>query len=947
METLADLFESARVPLHGNDAEKCPRCGTAVRIEAATCVRCLLDQAPDGEEEVSHEDFLRRLQEAAVPDVEWQLGNYEVLGEIARGGMGVIYRARQRHSRRVVAVKRILSYHAQNRDWMQRFRRETELTGSLDHPNILPIYEISESADGVPYFSMKLAAGGSLRDAGPELAKDPRECVRIMAKVARAIDYAHKHGILHRDLQPGNVLLDGEGEPMVGDFGLAKWLDGASDLTRTLTTFGTPGYIAPEQAKGPAAELKPAADIYSLGAMLFNLLAGRPPFVGPNALAVLSEAANSDAPKLRSVRPEIDRNLETICARCLEREPQARYHTAGDLAVDLESWLDGRPIIARRVSTLGRLWRWAKRNRTSAITVAAASCVVVGSAVLFSLLSPQPLSAPSEKSLAVLPFENLSKNTSDAYLAVGIQDAVLTRLAKIGALKVIARTSTEQYAAGPRNVAAIARELGAANLLQGSVQKDGDSLRVNVQLIRGATAEGLWAESYDRKLTNVLDVETEVATAVADALNTRLTDSEQAAVRQKPTNNPEAYDAYLRGLSFEARSMSAFEAANSYERAVQLDPNFAPAWAKLSRANADLYSDQRDASAARSDAARNALENAQRLQPDAPETLLALGYYQYGVLHDNSAAKTTFRRVSKLLPHNMEVPAALAEIDRFEGEWDQSIAYYEEALVLDPRNAELLREAAMTYAMVRRFPTALKLYDRALEIIPNDPELITAKAGVYECQGNLLQAGGLLSQIDWQTPSDAAVRAKIYHLRLARNYDEAVRLLQTRLSQFHIDSEFQKTSEQMMLAEMEGLAGDSAGAKITAGEARRTLERLYGDQPDNAWVAATLAGAYATLGDKDLALSTSEHAVELSHSAKNRMTEPVLGRALAQIQAAFGETNRPIATLSRLLQTPGLITGLDPITPAILRLDPVWDPLRSDPRFEKLLEETGRPIEPK
>ena len=298
----------------------------------------------------------------AIADTHWRLGNYEILEEIGRGGMGVIYRARQRHSRRIVALKRVLSYHADSRDTLARFRREAEAAASLDQPNILPIYEVGESEEGVPFFSMKYASGGSLQEVGPALRDDPREIVRLMAKVTRAVQYAHRQGILHRDLKPGNILLDGRGEPLVSDFGLAKWLDTASDLTRTLTIFGTPGYIAPEQAEGPAASLKPSADVYSLGAILFDLLAGRPPFLGEHALAVIRQTADKPAPKLRSLVQHADRDLETICARCLEREPAARYGSAGELAEDLERWLEGRPIVARPVLRPAQLWRWSRRN---------------------------------------------------------------------------------------------------------------------------------------------------------------------------------------------------------------------------------------------------------------------------------------------------------------------------------------------------------------------------------------------------------------------------------------------------------------------------------------------------------------------------------------------------------------------------------------------------------
>src|SRR6476646_1641694 len=270
---------------------KCEKCGATTRLDTGVCASCLLRTALEAVAGMSQAAFQSVLDEIEVPDREWHLGNYEILDEIGRGGMGVIYRARQRHSRRIVALKRILSYQAESHQTLVSFRREAEAAASLDHPNILPIYEVSESDDGLPFFSMKFAAGGSLQDAARSLRNAPRRIVWLMAKVTRAVQYAHLQGILHRDLQPGNILLDGRGEPLVSDFGLAKWLDTSSDLTRTLTIFGTPGYIAPEQAKGPAKNLTPAADIYSLGAVLFDLFTGRTPFLGAHALAVIKQAS--------------------------------------------------------------------------------------------------------------------------------------------------------------------------------------------------------------------------------------------------------------------------------------------------------------------------------------------------------------------------------------------------------------------------------------------------------------------------------------------------------------------------------------------------------------------------------------------------------------------------------------------------------------------------------
>ena len=333
-----------------------------MRLDTGVCVSCLLRQGLETGGQVSKAFYGTVLDELDARDKPWQLGNYEILEQIGYGGMGVIYRARQRHSRRIVAVKRVLSYRADSQGALQRFRREAQAVASLDHPNILPIYEVSESEDGLPFFSMKFAEKGSLQENAASLRNEPRKCLQLMAKVARAVEYAHSRGVLHRDIKPGNILLNDRGEPLVSDFGLAKLLDGKNDLTRSLTTFGTAGFIAPEQADGAAADLTPTADVYSLGAVLFNLLAGRPPFLGSNPVSVIRQASETPAPKLRSVAPSLDRDLETICARCLERDPKARYQSAGDLAADLERWLGGHPIVARPVSPPARIWRWSRRN---------------------------------------------------------------------------------------------------------------------------------------------------------------------------------------------------------------------------------------------------------------------------------------------------------------------------------------------------------------------------------------------------------------------------------------------------------------------------------------------------------------------------------------------------------------------------------------------------------
>src|ERR1044072_1237875 len=345
-------------------------CGCVARISNGLCVSCLLRESLCGET-TPIEEFQSVLVGVDIPDRDWQFGKYQILEEIGRGGMGVIYRARQQYSRRIVAVKRLLSYHSDSKQTLTRFQREAEVAASLDHPNILPIYDIGQDDQGLPFFSMKFASGGSLLEFASALRDQPRQIVQLIGKVTRAIEYAHNNGVLHRDLKPGNILLDFRGEPLIADFGLARWIGAGIDITRTITVFGTPGYIAPQQASYSTGGVSPAVDIYSLGAILFELLAGRPPFLGEHALAVINQAAERPAPKLRSMNNRVSRDLETICARCLEREPSARYASAAKLADDLDRWLDGRQILARRASICRQLWSWTQRNRALATSVLA------------------------------------------------------------------------------------------------------------------------------------------------------------------------------------------------------------------------------------------------------------------------------------------------------------------------------------------------------------------------------------------------------------------------------------------------------------------------------------------------------------------------------------------------------------------------------------------------
>jgi TolB-like protein/Tfp pilus assembly protein PilF len=720
------------------------------------------------------------------------------------------------------------------------------------------------------------------------------------------------------------------------DFGLAKAINAPADPTH-LTHHGfvgTPAFASPEQFEDSALDVR--SDIYSLGATLWFALTGKTPFAGHNVEEIHRAQSGSrrTLPLEQLKAAHVPRRLKSLIKTMLAVEPAARPGTHA-LAAQLQRCAD-------EVSGV-------RRKR---VALAAAAVLILGVFTFLVFESWQTGHPPApgfgvagspgipEKSVAVLPFENLIRDPDNAYLAEGLQEEILTQLAKIADLKVISHTSTQRYQSKPANLFEIAKQLGVTNILEGSVQKAADQVRVNVQLINAQTDSHLWADTYDRKLTDIFGVESEIAKRIAESLQTKLTGREEQALAVKPTNNPEAYDAFLRGLAIEARSFSSSEAAGFYERAVQLDPNFALAWARLSRAQAFLYSHREDTtSPTRRDAAKTALENAQRLKPNSPETLLALGYYQYWVLDDYRLAKTTFKQVSKLLPGNSEIPAALGQVTQKGGHVDESIACFEQGLALDPRNINLLVGAAATYAMLRQFPVAIKLYDRALDIIPNDPELIASKASIYQAEGNLQQAAKLLAQ----TPSGAAWGAKLSQLRLERNHAEAIRLLQAGLAHVPFGSELGEIPDLIHLAFAQRLVGDMAGAKVTAEQARNTLELLCKKQSGNYADPLLLSLANALLGERDSPLREEERAI-MTLGPISKTTDPdglTLEEILALIQTVLGENSRAISTLTQLLQTPygSFIYAPAPVTPALLRLDPLWDPLRADPAFQKLCEE--------
>jgi serine/threonine-protein kinase len=639
-----------------------------------------------------------------------------------------------------------------------RFRREAEAVASLDHPNILPIYEVSESVEGLPFFSMKYATGGSLRTAASGLRTKPRECVRVMAKVARAVAYAHGTGILHRDLQPGNVLLDGNGEPMVSDFGLAKWLDQNSDLTRTLETLGTPGYIAPEQAECPADELTCAADIYSLGAILFYLLTGRPPFVGPNVLVVIHQAAVTPAPRLCSLAPSLDRDLETIVARCLERDPETRYRTAGELAVDLERCLEGRPTMARRVSPPVRAWRWSKRNPKLAAATAAASCSTIAATFLFfsheglsslaafaataiafcsAIAVPflffsrktTPSLAPPEKSIAVLPFLSMSSDPENEYLSDGLTEDLIMAFSQLKGLRVPARTSSFAFKGRNEDVRQIGQQLNVNTILEGSIRKVGSRLRVTAQLINVADGDHLWSQTFDREMQEVFAIQDEITRAIVQALEMQLIGAGDQPLAKHGTYNTEAYKLYLQArYHFYKFTGEGFRRCiECCKKALQIEPNYALAYSALSLSYQHgwfygyLSLEEKLAAIGRDDrATEKAVELFSNLAETQTDDLLikALANPLVMVRFWSQAAEKAVELDANLA----ETQTVLAMVRFYnDRDWPRAEACFKQAIKLNPNYVTAHEHYAVFLACMRRTDEAITHARLAQQLDPLSP----------------------------------------------------------------------------------------------------------------------------------------------------------------------------------------------------------------------------------
>ena len=863
-----------------------------------------------------------------------EFGDYELLEEIGRGGQGVVFRAWQRSLSRTVAVKIIGIGQFATNAHLKRLRREAEAAAKLNHPGIVPIYEVGER-DGTYYFSMRFVEGDCLDEAVSRGSISVRQAAELIAKVARTVHYAHEHGILHRDIKPGNILLDANGEPHLTDFGLARLVEHGSTVTGSLEVMGTPSYMAPEQAVGNNAGVNRATDVYGLGAVLYELLTGHPPFAGGTTYETIHLLLDSEPRQPRLWNRKIDRDLSAVCLKCLEKNPRYRYSSALELAEDLERWLWHEPIRAKRSGFFTHARKWVQRNPTIAALVTLSIVLAAGLGVMtWDRESVRRIPA----GIAVLPFENLSDNKEDAFFADGVQDDILTKLAKIADLKVISRTSVMGYR-GKRDLRQIGRALGVSHVLEGTARRSGGRVRVNAQLVDTRTDVGVWADEYENDLKEAFAIPSEIAQKVAEELHAKVSAAEKASIQQPPTSDLAAYDLYVRANNLLLTSFSSaaraklLQAADLLNQAIARDPLFFHAYCQLAHTHGLLYLLGVDHTPERLASMEEAVRAAVRLRPDAGEAHLARAENLYFGYLDYDGALAQLELARRSLPNNLQVFAVQGYIQRRQGRWEESTRNLERAIDLDPRNFYLLQQIALSYGLLRRYSDEMSVLQRALAIEPDDVNTKVALAAVqFHWKADTRPLHQTINSIRATNPGALPNVANDWlSCALAeRDVVEATNALnsfgETPLTDYVVHA-----NRPLVEGVLARLTKDEDKARAAFTAARTLQERAVQDEPDYGPPLCVLGLIDAALGLREEAVREGRRAIELLPAEKDAINGPLMVKYLAMIAAWAGDKDLACEQLAVAVQPPSTVSY------GQLKLEPNWDPLRGDPRFERII----------
>jgi serine/threonine protein kinase/tetratricopeptide (TPR) repeat protein len=842
-----------------------------------------------------------------------------------------------------------------------RFLREIKLAARLQHPHIVSVHDSGTTETGSTgqqgrgtahlWFTMPYIEGESLRDRLRRERQLPiDEAVRITREVALALDFAHRHGIIHRDVKPENILLV-DGQALVADFGIGRALDaaGSEQITNTGFAVGTPAYMSPEQSVGER-DIDGKTDVYSLGVVLYEMLAGEAPFSGGSAQSITAKRLAGEIPSLRRLRPSVPEQLERVVLTALATIPADRFATPGQLAQALSPSVAGMtssPTIATPAGTAETSAPPKTRHRKPIpawLTFVLGLLVTTTMGMFLWQRSRRPTEMPGTKMLAVLPFKNMGA-AGDQYFADGLTEEITSRLAGVSDLGVVSRTSTDPYKGSTKSIRQIGEELGVGYILEGSVRweksADGSSkVRVTPQLIRVADDRHLWANRYDAELADVFQVQSSIAEQVTSAMNLALDPSEKQAINERPTTNTEAYDFYLRGIEYANRGPGREDVRNSirmFRRAVELDSNFAQAWARVSQGRSSDYWFFFDRTEAALAEAKAAAERALRLRPDLPEPHVAMGYYYYWGKLDYDRALQELAQAREKQPNNAELFMASAAVQRRQGRWAGSIADFEKTVQLNPRSTDAIGNLAQTYALIRKYDLACATAGKGIAIGPDLPFphwlKVQCLIGMDSLESAKQAIRAALRGVDFLEMSRmAAGTGAIANFAVAPSFlfigDSVV---QPRIEALTTADIADTAGLYMLKSELYRLRGRVALDRAYLDSARTVLEAQVKTHPDEANFHARLGLVYANQGRKTDAVREGENAVKLLPVSREAYRGANIQAALAMIYAIVGMRSEAVDQLKYLLSVPSeLSVGL-------LRHDPRWAPLRGDKRFEELL----------
>ncbi|PWB74571.1 MAG: hypothetical protein C3F15_07730 [Holophagae bacterium] len=874
------------------------------------------------------------------------LGHYRLLGKLGAGGMGEVYRAHDERLDRDVAVKVLPEELAQDPERLARFEREARATAALDHPNILAVHELGVH-EGRSFIVTELLEGRSFREtiAAGGLAK--RQVVEAAVQVAKGLAAAHEHGIVHRDLKPENLFLTADGTVKILDFGLARTIGpvgGPSQVAEAATelmvstagaVMGTTAYMSPEQARGQPVDER--SDIFSFGVVLYEMLTGLSPFRRLTAADTVSAVLGEDPPPVSSTTSRVTPVFDGIVRRCLQKQPNDRFQSARDLGFALQALLEGPD----------RGWRVRSGPRIPYKPLAIIPVILAG-ALAFALLhigyrtlltGRSAPAGPAPPRLVVLPFSNLG-SADEAYFADGMTEEITARLARVTGLRVISRTSAATYAGSAATVAEIGKALDVQYVLEGSVRwtrgaEAGSSrIRITPQLIRVADDSHLWAETYDRTIDDVFRVQSEIAQAVVSSLGVALLPPERTGIEAVHTDSTEAYQAYLRGRYYEGRphftSDDWAREMAAYQRAVELDPRFAVAWAKLARGHARAYYLREDLSAERLQKATAAADRALELAPDSPEVRLDLGYYWMWARRDVDRALAELDRAEQGLPNSAEVLSARADAFVERGRFEEAVDDYRRAFELSPQDADLISNVAWMLWTLRSYPEADAAADRSIELAPDAEWPYLFKVfNHWSWDGDLAASRTALESLP-DPGSDWGRWSWYWQDVYEGRYREALDRVAT-ASEPWIRTKIIARPNELFAAFIHELLGEGERARQDYEAARVALEAEVARRPDDPRFHSSLGIALAGLGQSQQAIAEGRRATELLPRSKDGFYYISFAIDLAQIDVMVGDHDRAIEQLEYLLTNPSWISVV------WLEIDPIWNPLRGDPEFQELL----------